>query len=171
MINFGLLYGMEAYGLGQRLEISTEVAKEHMDAYFAQFPDVAAFMQGMVSRARADGYTTTILGRRRYLPELASDNFRVRQAAERMALNAPIQGSAADIIKKAMVALDAELARRHPAAALLLQVHDELVLEAPRGEVEEVARLTREVMEAGADLRVPLKVDLGIGGTLADAKH
>ena len=170
MINFGLLYGMEAYGLGQRLEISTEVAKEHMDAYFAQFPAVAAFMQGMVSRARADGFTTTMLGRRRYLPELASDNFRIRQAAERMALNAPIQGSAADIIKKAMVALDGALGRSGPAATMLLQVHDELVLEAPVEEAEETAALTRRIMEGVVELRVPLRVDVGMGRTLGDAK-
>jgi DNA polymerase-1 len=170
MINFGLLYGMEAYGLGQRLEIGTEEAKEHMDAYFAQFPDVAAFMQGIVTRARADGFTTTILGRRRYLPELAADNFRVRQMAERMALNAPIQGSAADIIKKAMVVLDAELEGRWSQAALLLQVHDELVLEVPREEAGGVADLTRSVMEGVVELTVPLQVDLGTGPTLADAK-
>ena len=170
MINFGLLYGMEAYGLGQRLEISTEVAKEHMDAYFAQFPDVGAFMQGMVARARADGFTTTILGRRRYLPDLASDNFRVRQAAERMALNAPIQGSAADIIKKAMVRLDAELSRGRLGATLLLQVHDELVLEVPLEAAEEAAELTRRIMEGGEELRVPLRVDLGVGASLGDAK-
>jgi DNA polymerase-1 len=170
MINFGLLYGMEAYGLGQRLEIPTEVAKEHMDAYFAQFPHVAEFMQGMVARARADGYTTTILGRRRYLPELASDNFRIRQAAERMALNAPIQGSAADIIKKAMVALDAELGSGGLGGVLLLQVHDELVLEVPVERAEEAAALTRRIMEGGVELRVPLRVDLGMGPTLGDAK-
>ncbi len=170
MINFGLLYGMEAYGLGQRLEIPTEEAKEHMDAYFAQFPDVAAFMQGMVTRARADGFTTTILGRRRYLPELAADNFRVRQTAERMALNAPIQGSAADIIKKAMVVLDGEMEGRGLAAAMLLQVHDELVVEAPLEEADEVARLVKEAMESVVELRVPLRVDLGTGPTLAEAK-
>ncbi len=170
MINFGLLYGMEAYGLGQRLEIPTEEAKEHMDAYFAQFPDVAAFMQGMVARARADGFTTTILGRRRYLPELAADNFRVRQTAERMALNAPIQGSAADIIKKAMVVLDGELESRRLAAAMLLQVHDELVIEAPLEEADEVAHLVREAMEGVVELQVPLRVDLGSGPTLAEAK-
>lgn len=170
MINFGLLYGMEAYGLGQRLEIPAEEAKQHMDAYFAQFPAVAEFMRGMVARARADGFTTTILGRRRYLPELSADNFRVRQTAERMALNAPIQGSAADIIKKAMVVLDEALAADCPAAALLLQVHDELVLEAPREHVGEAARLTREAMEGVVDLQVPLRVELGIGPSLADAK-
>ncbi len=127
-------------------------------------------MQGMVTRARADGFTTTILGRRRYLPELAADNFRVRQTAERMALNAPIQGSAADIIKKAMVALDGEMDGRGLAAAMLLQVHDELVVEAPLEEADEVARLVKEAMESVVELRVPLRVDLGTGRTLAEAK-
>jgi len=124
----------------------------------------------MVSRARADGFTTTMLGRRRYLPELASDNFRIRQAAERMALNAPIQGSAADIIKKAMVALDGELGGGGPAATMLLQVHDELVLETPVEEAEETAALTRRIMEGVVELLVPLRVDVGIGRTLGDAK-
>jgi DNA polymerase-1 len=141
-----------------------------MEAYFAQFPAVAAFMQGIVARARADGFTTTLLGRRRYLPELGSDNFRVRQTAERMALNAPIQGSAADIIKMAMVALDAEVEQRGWRTALLLQVHDELVLEAPAEEAEEAAHLTRSIMEGVAALRVPLRVDLGTGPSLAEAK-
>ena len=137
---------------------------------FAQFPHVAEFMQGMVARARADGFTTTILGRRRYLPELAADNFRVRQTAERMALNAPIQGSAADIIKKAMVVLDGELEGRRPASAMLLQVHDELVIEAPLEEADEVAHLVKQAMEDVVELQVPLRVDLGTGPTLAEAK-
>ncbi len=170
MINFGLLYGMEAYGLAQRLQIPTEEAQEHMDAYFAQFPDVQAFMEGIVAEARQTGYTTTILGRRRYLPELVSDNFRVRQMGERMALNAPIQGSAADIIKRAMIVLDAELEARRLATEMLLQVHDELLLEGPEGEMDEVVGLTREVMEGVTELRVPLRVDMATGSSLADVK-
>jgi DNA polymerase-1 len=170
MINFGLLYGMEAYGLAQRLQIPTEEAQEHMDAYFAQFPEVRAFMEGIVEEARRTGYTTTILGRRRYLPELTSDNFRVRQMGERMALNAPIQGSAADIIKQAMIVLDGELEARGLVTEMLLQVHDELLLEGPEGEVEGAAELTREVMEGIAELRVPLQVDVATGSSLADAK-
>jgi DNA polymerase-1 len=169
VINFGLLYGMEAYGLAQRLEISTEEATEHMDAYFDQFPAVRDFMEGIVAQARDDGYTTTILGRRRYLPELSSGNYRIRQMGERMALNAPIQGSAADIIKKAMIDLDRTLGD-DTEAAMLLQVHDELVLEVPEAEAEALITTTREVMERVADLRVPLRVDVGTGSTLGDAK-
>ncbi|GMQ85581.1 MAG: DNA polymerase I [Acidimicrobiia bacterium] len=169
MINFGLLYGMEAYGLAQRLDIDREEAQAHIDAYFAQFPEVQAYLHGVVEQATVEGYTTTLLGRRRYLPELASPRFRDRQAGERMALNAPIQGSAADIIKKAMIDLDGELAGR--SAEMLLQIHDELVIEVPEDEVEEVAILTRDVMERIVDLTVPLKVDVGSGKTLADAKQ
>ena len=170
VINFGLLYGMEAYGLAQRLEISTEEAAEQMEAYFAQFPDVKAFMTGIVDDARNLGYTETLLGRRRYLPELASGNFRERQAGERMALNAPIQGSAADIIKKAMVQLDADLETRGMGTTMLLQVHDELVLEAPTAEIDDAVSLTREIMEGVVSLEVPLQVDVGVGASLADAK-
>ena len=170
VVNFGLLYGMEAYGLAQRLEISREEAQAQMDAYFAQFPEVRAFMKGIVEEARSTGYTTTILGRRRYLPELASGNFRTRQSGERMALNAPIQGAAADIIKKAMVELDGALRERRSGAEMLLQIHDELVLEVPENEIQEITALTREVMEGIVELRVPLKVDTAFGRTLADCK-
>ncbi|MBU1227493.1 MAG: DNA polymerase I, partial [Actinobacteria bacterium] len=169
-INFGLLYGMEAYGLAQRLEISTEEAQAHMDAYFAQFPQVQAFMEGIVERARHDGYTTTLMGRRRYLPELASGNYRIRQAGERMALNAPIQGAAADIIKQAMIELDVRLTGEWMATAMLLQVHDELVFEVPEGEMERAEALVREVMEGVSVLEVPLLVDIATGRTLGDAK-
>ena len=169
VINFGVLYGMEAYGLAQRLKISTEEARDHIDAYFAQFPDIRDFLQGIVSAAKDTGYTTTLLGRRRYLPELSSTNFRDRQMGERMALNAPIQGSAADIIKKAMVALDQELKNRDE-ATLLLQVHDELVLEADEAAVEQVAQLTTEMMEGVVELQVSLKVDLATGANWADCK-
>ncbi len=168
MINFGLLYGMEAYGLAQRLDISRDEAQEHIDTYFAQFPDVREFLHGLVERARVDGYTTTILGRRRYLPELRSDRFRDRQAGERMALNAPIQGSAADVIKKAMIDLDPQLVPFQ--AQMLLQIHDELVIEVPDEHVDAVAEITRVVMENVVHLRVPLKVDMATGRTLADCK-
>jgi DNA polymerase-1 len=170
MVNFGLLYGMEAYGLAQRLEISRDEATEQIDAYFSQFPQVRDFMKGIVAEARATGYTTTLLGRRRYLPELASSNFRDRQMGERMALNAPIQGAAADIIKKAMVELQQALRSRGLAAEMLLQIHDELVLEVPDDEFEEVSALTRQVMENVIQLKVPLRVDIGSGRTLADTK-
>ena len=168
VINFGLLYGMEAFGLADRLEISREEAQEHMDAYFEQFPQVRDFMQGVVADAKRDGFTTTIFGRRRYLAELTSDNFRIRQMGERMALNAPVQGSAADIIKIAMIELEARLATSR--ARLLLQIHDELVLEAPDEELEGAMELTVEVMEGVAELAVPLTVEVGTGRTLADTK-
>lgn len=168
VINFGLLFGMEAYGLGQRLKIPADAAKAHMDAYFAQFPGVQAFMSGIVAEARNNGYTETLLGRRRYLPELASGNFRERQSGERMALNAPIQGSAADIIKKAMIDLDAAL--EGSGAAILLQVHDELVIEAPAGGVARISRTMAEIMENVVRLDVPLVVEVGSGRTLAETK-
>jgi DNA polymerase-1 len=170
MINFGLLYGMEAYGLAQRLGIERAEAAEQIDLYFAQFPDVQAFMRSIVDEARSVGYTTTILGRRRYLPELTSPNFRDRQAGERMALNAPIQGSAADIIKKAMVELDAALRARGSGAEMLLQIHDELVLEVPDDEFDAVKALTIDVMEGIVELDVPLRVTTADGPTLADCK-
>ncbi len=170
MINFGLLYGMEAYGLAQRLEIDREEAQTQIDAYFGQFPDVQAFMEGIVKQAHDDGYTTTIFGRRRYLPELAAGNFRTRQMGERMALNAPIQGSAADIIKKAMIAIDGALDEGGLESALILQVHDELVLECPQEELEAATAITVDLMEGVTDLGVPLTVDIGTGSNLGEVK-
>jgi DNA polymerase-1 len=170
MINFGLLYGMEAYGLADRLGISKAEAAEHIDAYFSQFPEVRAFLKGIVAEATASGYTQTLLGRRRYLPELSSGNFRIRQSGERMALNAPIQGSAADIIKKAMVRLEQRLRSGGFRSEQLLQIHDELVLEVPEDELEAVTKLTRETMEDIITLDVPLRVDTASGKTLADCK-
>jgi DNA polymerase-1 len=171
MINFGLLYGMEAYGLAQRLDVDRSEAQRHIDEYFVQFPDVRAFMASIVDEARVNGYTTTILGRRRYLPELHARSARERQMGERMALNAPIQGSAADIIKKAMIDLRAVLAEQGSAARMLLQIHDELVVEVPDAEVSDVTTTTVDVMQHVVDLRVPLKVSHGTGSSLADAVH
>ncbi|MGH9037620.1 MAG: DNA polymerase, partial [Acidimicrobiia bacterium] len=170
VVNYGLAYGMEAYGLAQRMDIPTDQAKEILDAYFASFPNVRAFMEGTVREARACGYTTTLFGRRRLLPELSSDNFRIRQMGERMAQNAPVQGGAADIFKLAMVNLDAELERRGMAARMVLTVHDEVVLEVPVDEVDAAVALVREVMESVCELAVPLRVDIATGATWADAK-
>ncbi len=170
VVNYGLAYGMEAYGLAQRMDIPTDQAREILDAYFASFPNVRAFMEGTVRDARSRGYTTTLFGRRRLLPELSSDNFRIRQMGERMAQNAPVQGGAADIFKLAMVNLDAELERLGMAARMVLTVHDEVVLEAPVAEVDDVVALVREVMEWVCELAVPLKVDIATGSTWADAK-
>lgn len=167
-INFGLLYGMEAYGLSERLEISRDEAKEHIETYFAKFPAVQAFMQSIVDGAKTVGYTETVFGRRRYLPELRSDNWRIRQMGERMALNAPVQGTAADVIKLAMLAVEDRLAGT--SGRQLLQIHDELVVEVAESDVENVTSLLVEAMEGVADLAVPLKVDVGVGRSLADVK-
>jgi len=170
MINFGLLYGMEAFGLADRLGISRDEAKEHIDAYFSQFTDVKEYMQSVVTLARNQGYTTTLFGRRRYLPELKSDNFRIRQMGERMALNAPVQGTAADIIKAAMIELDATLREEKLATMLLLQIHDELILEVPEQEKVVAEKLVIETMEGVTGLDVPLKVDIAWGQDLASVK-
>jgi DNA polymerase I len=169
-VNFGLLYGMEAYGLAQRLEISRDEAQDHIDSYFSQFPGVRSYLQSVVAEASSCGYTTTILGRRRYLPELSSGNFRERQMGERMALNAPIQGSAADIMKKAMVDLELALRREGLEAEMLLQIHDEVVLEAPDAEVAAVAALTEDVLKNVVTLSVPLDIDIATGRSLAECK-
>jgi DNA polymerase I len=170
VVNYGLAYGMEAYGLGQRLDIPTDQAREILDAYFESFPNVHAYMEGTVREARDRGYTTTIFGRRRQLPELASGNFRIRQMGERMAQNAPVQGSAADIFKLAMIELDRALDETESEARMLLTVHDEIVLEVPVGEVEAVKVTVRETMESVCQLKVPLVVDLGFGPNWAEAK-
>ncbi len=170
VINFGLLYGMEAFGLAQRLDISRDEAAAQMDAYFSQFPNVKEFMDGMVTQARRNGYTATLFGRRRYLPELKSDNWRIRQMGERMALNAPVQGTAADVIKKAMIELESELVAAGMDTQMLLQIHDELILEAPPEEVEAAIDLTRRVMETVVELHVPLTVDINTGPNLAAVK-
>ncbi len=170
MINFGLLYGMEAFGLADRLGISRDEAREHIDAYFDQFEQVKEFMSSVVTTARNQGYTTTLFGRRRYLPELKSDNFRIRQMGERMALNAPVQGTAADIIKKAMIDLDQEIRDQGLASMLLLQIHDELILEVPEQESIVAEKLVVETMEGVAGLDVPLVVDVAWGADLASVK-
>lgn len=170
MINFGLLYGMEAFGLADRLGISREEASEHIEAYFDQFHHVKDFMRAVVTTARNQGFTTTLFGRRRYLPELKSDNYRIRQMGERMALNAPVQGTAADIIKKAMIDLDAVLREEGMETAMVLQVHDELVMEVPDSEKVLAEKLVVETMEGVAGLEVPLKVDVAWGADLAAVK-
>ena len=170
VVNFGLAYGMEAYGLGQRLGVPTEEAREILDNYFASFPSVKAFMDSTVREAKQRGYTTTIFGRRRQITELSSDNFRIRQMGERMAQNAPVQGSAADVFKLAMVELDRALDDAGLRSRMILTVHDELVLEVPLEELERVEPLVRDVMESVCTLKVTLVVDLGFGPTWAEAK-
>ena len=170
-MSYGLAYGLSAYGLSAQLKISTEEAKEQMDAYFARFGGVRDYLEGVVDQARKDGYTSTVLGRRRYLPELDSSNRQLREAAERAALNAPIQGSAADIIKVAMIGVDAALRQAGLASRLLLQVHDELLLEVAPGERDVVDRLVRDQMGAAYPLDVPLEVSVGYGPSWDVAAH
>jgi DNA polymerase I len=170
MVSYGLAYGMEAYGLGQRLNIPTQEAAEILDAYFVAFPSVKAYMERTVDEARQRGYTETLFGRRRPIPELSSPNFRIRQAGERQAMNAGIQGLAADIFKVALVRLDHELEVQDLDSRLILQVHDEVILEVEPSEHTHVADLTQEVMKGAVELRVPLEVHLAFGPSWADAK-
>jgi DNA polymerase-1 len=170
MVSYGLAYGMEAYGLAQRLAVGLDEASEILEQYFAAFPAVKAYMERSVAEARARGYTATELGRRRYLPELTSDNHRVRQAAERQAMNAGIQGLAADIFKLALVRLDAALESGGLGARIVLQVHDEVLVEVPEGEHDEVEAIVRASMGNAYPLSVPLEVHLSWGRTWAAAK-
>jgi DNA polymerase-1 len=170
MVSYGLAYGMEAYGLGQRLNIPTDEAAEILDAYFVAFPSVKAYMERTVAEARERGYTETLFGRRRQIPELSSSNYRIRQAGERQAMNAGIQGLAADIFKVALVRLDARLAEEAEGSRLILQVHDEVLLEVPPAEVQSTGDLVVEVMAGAADLCVPLEVNLSVGSSWAAAK-
>ena len=170
-MSYGLAYGLSAYGLAAQLKISTEEAKVQMDQYFARFGGVRDYLMDIVEQARKDGYTSTVLGRRRYLPELDSSNRQVREAAERAALNAPIQGSAADIIKVAMIEVDKALKTAGLASRMLLQVHDELLFEIASGEREQVDALVRDKMGGAYPLDVPLEVSVGYGRSWDSAAH
>ncbi len=174
MVSYGLAYGMEAYGLGQRLGIDTPEAQEILDAYFAAFPAVRAYMEQTVAEARSKGYTVTLFGRRRPLPDLNSPNRNLRMAAERQAMNAGIQGLAADLFKVALVRLDAAFAEQQLRSRLVLQVHDEVLVEVPEAEEAAVGALVPEVMAgvaAEAELAVPLEVSAAWGRSWADAKE
>lgn len=170
-MNYGLAYGLSSYGLSQQLRISTSEASALMDDYFSRFGGVRDYLRGVVEEARRSGYTETILGRRRYLPDLTSDNRQRREMAERMALNAPIQGSAADIIKVAMLKVQSAIADAALSSRMLLQVHDELVLEVAPGERDAVEALVRSQMAAAAELAVPLDVSVGFGRSWHEAAH
>ncbi|MEO6628945.1 MAG: DNA polymerase I [Aquihabitans sp.] len=170
MVSYGLAYGMEAFGLATRLNIARSEAAEILDAYFVAFPAVKAYMERTVAEARERGYTETLFGRRRPIPELSSSNRGIRQAGERQAMNAGIQGLAADIFKVALIRLDAALIDREAESRIVLQVHDEVILEVPLSEHDEVATLTNDVMHGAAELRVPLEVNLSFGRSWAEAK-
>jgi DNA polymerase I len=170
MVSYGLAYGMEAYGLGQRLNIATEEAALILAAYFEAFPSVKEYMERTVAEARERGYTETLFGRRRQIPELSSPNYRIRQAGERQAMNAGIQGLAADIFKVALVRLTAALEDSQMDSQLILQVHDEVLLDVPPAEHDRAAKVVVDTMTGAVDLSVPLEVNLAFGPSWADAK-
>lgn len=162
-VNFGIVYGISDYGLSQSLNITRKEAGNFIDTYLASFPGVKRYMDTSVKEAKQQGYVTTLMNRRRYLPEITSSNFNLRSFAERTAMNTPIQGSAADIIKKAMIDMDARLEAEGLKTRMLLQVHDELIFEAPEEEIEKLKVIVPEVMESAIELDVPLKVDWAFG--------
>jgi DNA polymerase-1 len=170
-MSYGLAYGLSAFGLARQLGTTNEESRALMDDYFARFGGVRDYLTGVVEQARSTGYTETIMGRRRYLPDLTSDNRQRREAAERMALNAPIQGSAADIIKAAMLGVDRAIAAEGLSSRLVLQIHDELLLEVAPGEADRLEELVRREMAGAYALDVPLDVSVGIGPDWEAAAH
>ena len=162
-INFGLIYGMSAFGLSKQLNITRHEAQEYIDLYFARYPGVKKYMEETKAQARKKGFVETVFGRRLYLPDIDSSNYQRRQYAERSAINAPMQGTAADLIKKAMVKLHKEIIGRSLQARIIMQVHDELVLEVLNDDVSETTELTEDIMSNVARLDINLKVDIGVG--------
>ncbi|MCX5665605.1 MAG: DNA polymerase I [Candidatus Omnitrophica bacterium] len=162
-VNFGILYGMSPYGLSQSLKIDVNKAKEFIDSYFERYPEVKFYLEGLIDEARQNGFVTTLLGRRRYIPEINSTDMRMRQFAERTAINTPIQGSAADIIKVAMISIDERLSKKKLAAKMIMQVHDELVFDVPKDELEEVYRIVKDGMENIIKLNVPVVAHVEVG--------
>lgn len=169
-VNFGIVYGISDYGLSQNLNITRKEAATFIEKYFESYPGVKAFMESIVKEAKKNGFVTTLLNRRRYLPEINSKNFNLRSFAERTAMNTPIQGTAADIIKKAMIRLNQVFKEKRLESKMLLQVHDELIFEVPKSELEMVTAIIKEEMEKAMDLRVPLKVEVSSGETWYDTK-
>jgi DNA polymerase-1 len=170
-MSYGLAYGLSAYGLSAQLDLSPPAAQDLMDKYFLRFGGIRDYLSSVVVEARKVGYTETVMGRRRYLPDLMHDNRQRREIAERMALNAPIQGSAADIIKQAMLNVQRALQAEKMQSRLLLQVHDELILEVFAGEEEKLTVLVRREMAAAYPLKAPLDVSVGIGKSWNEAAH
>ncbi len=169
-VNFGIVYGISDYGLSQSLNINRKEAAEFIEKYLSSFPGVQQYMTSIVEQAKRDGFVTTLMNRRRYLPDINSSNFNLRSFAERTAMNTPIQGSAADIIKQAMIEMDKALEREGMQVKMLLQVHDELIFEAPPEELDQLMKLVPQVMESAVELNVPLKVDSASGETWYDTK-
>lgn len=170
-MSYGLAYGLSSYGLAAQLDLSPPAAQDLMDRYFLRFGGIRDYLKSVVEEARKVGYTETVLGRRRYLPDLMQDNRARREIAERMALNAPIQGSAADIIKLAMLNVQKALVAEGLRSRLLLQVHDELILEAVNEEVDAATEILRREMGAAYPLKAPLDVNVGVGKSWNEAAH
>lgn len=169
-VNFGIVYGISDYGLSQNLGISRKAAQQYIDTYFEKYPGVKEYMERIVREAKDQGYVETLYHRRRYLPDINSRNYNIRSFAERTAINTPIQGSAADILKIAMIELDKRLKETGLQATMLLQVHDELVFEVPEKELESLDKLVKKVMEQAVSLHVPLITDSSWGKTWYEAK-
>jgi DNA polymerase-1 len=170
VINFGIVYGLSAFGLAQRLGISREAAQAFIDAYFERYKGVRIWLDRTIAEARATGLVRTLFGRIRPIPDINSKDYAARQFAERTAVNSPIQGTAADIIKIAMIRIWKTLQNKGLSSKILLQVHDELVLESPEKEVEEVQAIVRREMESAVSLNVPLRVGMGLGDSWMDVK-
>ena len=169
-VNFGIVYGISSFGLGQDLNISRKEAEEYINRYFETYPKIKQYLDSLVEEAKSKGYVTTLFGRRRPVPEIASSNFMQRSFGERIAMNSPVQGTAADIMKIAMIRVDARLKKDNSKAKIVLQVHDELLIDTPENEVEYVKRILQEEMEAAADISVPLEVSVSTGSDWYETK-
>jgi DNA polymerase-1 len=169
-VNFGVIYGMSEYGLEQATELSRDEAAQFITAYFEKYPGVKTYLETTKQQARAIGYVQTLLGRRRSIPEINSTNWQVKQAAERMAINMPVQGTSADIIKVAMVNLYREMRQRHLKSKMLLQVHDELLFEVPEDELKEMNELVIRIMSTAIELSIPVKVESKVGKNWGELK-
>jgi DNA polymerase-1 len=170
MVNFGIIYGISSFGLSENLEIPRDQAQEYIDAYLARFPHVQDFIQRTIEQAKRDGYVTTLLGRRRPVPEIRASNRQTRSLGERLAVNSVMQGTAADVIKKAMVSIHRRLRDEGRGARLVLQVHDELLLEVPEAELSAAKALVVDEMSGAYPLDPPLEVDVGVGDDWNEAK-
>ena len=169
-VNFGIVYGISSFGLGQDLNISKKEAEDYISQYFATYPGVKQYMDRLVAQGKAEGYVSTLFGRRRPIPELESANFMQRQFGERVAMNSPIQGTAADIIKIAMIRVNERLKKELPESRMLLQIHDELLVEARADQIEQVQAVMEEEMQHAAKLLVPLEVEVKQGKSWYEAK-
>ncbi|HAR45036.1 MAG TPA: DNA polymerase I, partial [Nitrospiraceae bacterium] len=167
--NFGIIYGISAFGLAQDIGVSNAEARRYIDSYFERYPGVRSFLDQTITDAKEKGYVTTLLGRRRFIPELKSAAAPVRSFGERMAVNTPIQGTAADLIKMAMIRIHRRIAQEGLKAKMILQVHDELVFEIPDAELDDMKTLVKEGMEDVLELAVPIRVDMGVGKNWEEA--